>query len=226
MATVQVSVLNGTVTSATTVNDGGTVVNGGNIGSDNPMTNNRSLNEVADGGEEYGSVVVKTNNPAANDYQGVIEAKGLGTGTFAFYPNAQQGERNFLIRGAGTEDGNNEINNVASSVLTSPASEVGLRTVSPETLIVSTRQLGEDDAEFNVLARPSTDMVPGRTKGTNNGASSTFVNPEDQSPAVASEILASRAVPGELTFMFGGANPTNTNDGNSQDYKARDSYES
>jgi len=203
-----------------TVNNGGTVVNGGNIGSDNPMTVSKSLATMADVGTDYGSKIVKKNKPSSDDHTGVIEAKGLNTGTLAFAPNAQAGERNFLIVGAGTADGNNKINNAASSVLTSPASEVGLRTVSPETLIISTRQLGEDDATLNILARPSTAMVPGRTKGTDAGAVSTFVNPEDGTPAVASEILASRAVPGELTYHFGGlGKPKN------DDYKARDSHE-
>jgi len=220
MATVQVQVLDGASTSATTENNGGTVVNGGNIPAGSPMTNNRSLVDVADGGDEYGSVVVKRNFPSSKDFRGAIEAKGLNNGTFAFYPNAQEGERNFLIRGVGTADGNNKINNSASSVVAMPASEVGLRSVSPIHLTVSSVQLGEDDASFDVLARPSTAMVPGRTKGTDAGAASTFVNPEDGTPAVATEILPSRAVPGELTYHFGGlAAPT------TDEYKARDSYE-
>ena len=220
MAIVQVQVLDGVSTSATTENNGGTVVNGGNIPAGSPMTNNRSLVDVADGGDEYGSVVVKRNFPSSKDFRGVIEAKGLNNGTFAFYPNAQEGERNFLIRGVGTADGNNKINNSTSSVVALPASEVGLRSVSPIHLTIATRQLGEADASFNVLARPSTAMVPGRTKGTDAGAASTFVNPEDGTPAVATEILPSRAVPGELTYHFGGlAAPT------TDEYKARDSYE-
>lgn len=220
MAIVQVQVLDGVSTSATTENNGGTVVNGGNIPAGSPMTNNRSLVDVADGGDEYGSVVVKRNFPSSKDFRGVIEAKGLNNGTFAFYPNAQEGERNFLIRGVGTADGNNKINNSTSSVVAMPASEVGLRSVSPIHLTIATRQLGEDDASFDVLARPSTAMVPGRTKGTDAGAASTFVNPEDGTPAVATEILPNRAVPGELTYHFGGlAAPT------TDEYKARDSYE-
>jgi hypothetical protein len=225
MSTVQVSD-GSTAVGTTAVNNGGTVVNGGNIASDNPMTVSKTLATMADGGTDYGSKVLAQDGTVSEneDYAGVQAAKAGGTGGLAFAPDAQAGERNFLIRGAGTADGNNKVNNDASTVLAIPASNSD--GVAPQTLIVSTRQLGEDNASFNILARPSTAMVPGRTKGTDAGAASTFVNPEDGTPAVATEILPSRAVPGELTFMFGGANPTNTNDGNAQDYKARDSYES
>lgn len=222
---------------ATIRNDGGVVVNGGTLDANSPMTVNKSLTDLADGNTAYGSTLVEANRHAGAgtpaDHAGVKKAKT--SGTFNFAPDAQKGERNFLIRGAGTADGNNEINNSASTLLSVPASEVGLRTVSPQTLIVSTRQMGESaDADgststvrsFNFLARPSTAMVPGRTKGDDAGGSSTFVNPEDGSAAVASEILPSRAVPGELTFMFGAANPTNVEDGTAVNYKARDARES
>jgi len=206
--------------SGSTVNNGGTVVNGGAIASDGPMTNNRSLVELADGGTDYGSKVVQKNVPSSNDFSGVIGAKGVGVGTLAFAPNAQEGERNFLIRGAGTAEGNNEINNSASDLLVLPASEVALRQVNPIHLTIATRQLGEDDATFDVLARPSTAMVPGRSKGTDAGSVSTFVNPADGTAAVATEILPSRAVPGELTYHFGSLSAPTTDE-----YKARDSYE-
>ena len=82
-----------------------------------------------------------------------------------------------MIRGAGTAEGINEINNAARDILVSPASEVALRGVNDIHAITSTVQIGEDDATFNVLARPSTDMVPGRVKGTDAGQVSTFVDP-------------------------------------------------
>lgn len=236
MATKQVqTTADDDVTDSTTINDGGTVVNGGAIEAGNPMTVNKALVDVADGNDsDYGAKVVHKNNAASKDFSGVIEALGNGNGTFAFTPNPQEGERNFLIRGAGTADGNNEINNSASDVLAMPDSEVGLRGVSDIHGVITTRQFGESaNADgststvktFNYLARPSTAMVPGRSKGDDAGAEVTFVNPEDGSAAVSTEIFPTRAVPGELTFMFGGPNPTNTNDSNAQDYKAKDSHE-
>jgi len=228
MSTVQVSD-GSTAVGTTAVNDGGTVVNGGNIASDNPMTVSKTLATMADGGTDYGSKVLAQDGTSVEneDYSGIQVANAGGAGGLAFTPNAQAGERNFLIRGAGTADGNNKVNNDASTVLAMPASNSD--GVAPQTLIVSTRQLGESaDADgstttvktFNVLARPSTDMVPGRTKGDDAGAASTFVNPADGTAAVKSEIVPSRAVPGELTYHFGGlAAPT------TDEYKARDSYE-
>jgi hypothetical protein len=219
MSTVQVSDGSSSVTATSTVNDGGVVVNGGAIASNGPMTVNKSLTDMADGGTDYGSKVVAQDG-TAGDYAGVSTAVG-SAGGLAFYPNAQEGERNFLIVGAGTAGGNNEINNQASGILTSPASEVGLRNVSPMHLTVSTRQHGANsDAEYNLLARPSTAMVPNRTKGTGAGSAATYVNPADGSGAVDSEIRPSRAVPGELTYMAGSPTPV------TDEYKAKDSRES
>lgn len=219
MPTVQVSDGASAVTATSSKNDGGVVVNGGAVDTTGPFTVSKSLVDMADGGTDYGSKVVSQNG-TTGDYAGVSTVIG-SAGGLAFFPNAQEGERNFLIVGAGTANGNNEINNQASGVLTSPASEVGLRNVSPMHLNIATRQHGADsDAEFNLLARPSASMVPGRTKGTGAGSASTYVNPVDGSAAVDSEIRPSRAVPGELTYMDGSKNPV------TDEYKAKDSRES
>ena len=224
MSTVQIDG-SSSVTSSSTKNDGGTVVKGGTPASDSPMTNNLNLKDLNTGTDSGSKVVAQSGT--AGDKAGVQAANSGGTGGLAFFPDATKGERNFLIRGAGTTDGNNEINNDASSVLTIPASDGD--GVAPQTLIVTTRQLGEfanaDGSTstvraFNVLARPSTAIVPGRTKGTDEGVESTFVNPADGSAAVKSEIVPSRSVPGELTYHFGGlAKPT------TDEYKARDAKE-
>ena len=86
---------------------------------------------------------------------------------------------------------------------------------------ISDRLIGSKaDEEFDITARPSTEIVPGRTKGSNAGNASTFVNPVDGTAAVSSEIFPKRDVPGELTYHFGGlAKPT------TDEYKAKDSYE-
>ena len=63
-------------------------------------------------------------------------------------------------------------------------------------------------------------MVPGRTKGTGAGAASNFVQMDGSTAATDDAANPTRAVPGELTYHFGGlAAPTN------DEYKARDSYE-
>lgn len=204
-----------------TVNNGGTLLGAGNIGSDSAITVNKSLVEVADGGDDYGSKVVKKNNPSSLDHAGVIEAKGLNNGTLAFFPNAQEGERNFLVRGIGTEDGNGEINNSASTVLLNGASEVQLRAVNTVHKTVKTQQVGEyADRSFDVLAKPSKDMVPGRTLGTDAGTDSNFVQTDGATAASDDAASSTRAVPGELTYHFGGLAVPATDE-----YKARDSYE-
>ena len=86
---------------------------------------------------------------------------------------------------------------------------------------ISTRRVGSKaDEAFDIFATPSTEIVPGRTKGSNAGDESVFVNPADGTDAVKSEIAPSRAVPGELTYHFGsGAKPT------TDEYKAKNVFE-
>jgi len=222
MATVQASDGSSAVTSTSTVNDGGTVVKGGNPASDSPMTKNLNLNELKTG-SDYGSKVLANDGTGAatTDPHGVQKVKSGGTGGLAYSP--ARGERNFIIRAAGSE-GAGKINNDASTLLTSPGAEnanVGVRGVSPIHGVIATRLLGSaSDVAYDVLAVPSTQRVPGRTKGTGAGNASTFVNPADGTAAVSTEIFPTRAVPGELTYHFGGlAAPT------TDEYKAKDSNE-
>lgn len=203
------------------VNNGGTLLGAGNVGSDSAITVNKSLVEVADGGDDYGSKVVKKNNPSSLDHAGVIEAKGLNNGTLAFTPNAQEGERNFLVRGIGTADGNGKINNSASTVLLNGASEVQLRAVNTVHKTVKTQKVGEyADRSFDVLAKPAKTMVPGRTRGTGAGTDSNFVQMDGATAASDDAASSTRAVPGELTYHFGGLAVPATDE-----YKARNSYE-
>ena len=220
MATVQVSD-GATALGSTVVNDGGVVVNGGNIQADNPMTVSKSLATMADSGTGYGAVVVEKNGGSAADGAGVQTAYAAGAGGLAYFPSEGQ----FILKGAG--DTSAQLNNSASSIVSTPASEVRLRAVNTVHKVVDTKLHGAyADAEFNVLAAPSSAFVPGRTKGSNAGADSNFVQTGDGSTAATDDAASpTRNVPGELTFMFGGAKPTNTADGNAQDYKARDSYE-
>ena len=224
MPTVQVSDGSSAVTSSSTINDGGTVVKGGNPASDSPMTKNVNLNELKTG-SDYGSKVVANDGTGAatTDPDGVQKVKSGGTGGLAYFPDAQAGERNFLIRAAGTT-GAGKINNDASNALNIAGAEnssVGLLGAIKTHGVIATRALGAaSDVAYDVLAVPSTQRVPGRTKGTGAGNASTFVNPADGTAAVATEIFATRAVPGELTYHFGGLGKPTTDE-----YKAMDSNE-
>jgi hypothetical protein len=203
--------------SGSTVNDGGTIVNAGNVGSDSRITKVLAVNELKTGNESGSKVVAK--DGTTDDYSGVTTAKSGGTGGLAYFPNAQEGERNFLLRAGG--DSCAKINNDVSTVLTVPGSEYGKRMVNEVHATVKTRRLGSySDAEFNVLARPSTDMVPGRTKGTGAGNASNFVQMDGSTAATDDAATPTRAVPGELTYHFGALGRPTTDE-----YKARDSFE-
>ena len=76
-------------------------------------------------------------------------------------------------------------------------------------------------ASYNVLAYPSSGVVPGRVKGTGAGNLVQYVETDGLSPAFDDAASPTRAVPGELTYHFGKlAGPYNDN------YKAKDSFES
>ena len=94
-------------------------------------------------------------------------------------------------------------------------------TTIPTELLLTERSAPKLTEAFDVMARPSTEIVPGRTKGSNTGNANTY-GPTQQmaSAAVASEIFPSLSVPGELTYHFGGQGKATTDE-----YKAKDSFE-
>lgn len=200
--------------SGSTVNNGGTVVNAGNVAADSPVTKVLGVNEL-NTGSEYGSkVLVNTAvSDGSSDPQGVIKA--VSAGTFAYTPPKGA---NFLLRAAGDTNAG-KVNGSASNVLTVPG---GVSNVSIHKL-VTTRQIGTyATASFDVLAKPSTAVVPGRTKGNGAGTVVNYVQADDGStPAVDDAASPTRSVPGELTYHFGALSRPTTDE-----YKARDSYES
>lgn len=200
--------------SGSTVNNGGTIVNAGNISADSPVTKVIAVNEL-NTGSEYGSKVVVNTATGAEftDPQGVIKAKSAGT--FAYTP--PKGE-NFLLRAAGDTNAG-KVNGTSSTVFTIP----GGVTNSSIHKLVTTRQLGTyATASFNMLATPSSGVVPGRTKGTGAGTLVEYVQADDGSTAATDDAASpTRSVPGELTYHFGAlASPT------TDEYKAKDSNES
>jgi hypothetical protein len=200
--------------SGSTVNNGGTVVNAGNVPAGSPVTKVIGVNQL-NTGSEYGSKVVVNTATGANftDPHGVIKAKSAGT--FAYTP--PKGE-NFLLRAAGDTNAG-KVNGSASTLLTVPG---GVTNVSIHKL-VTTRQLGTyATASFDILATPSSGVVPGRTKGTGAGTLVQYVQVSDGTTAASDDAASpTRSVPGELTYHFGAlARPT------TDEYKARNSYES
>lgn len=195
-------------------NNGGTIVNAGNVPAGSPTTKVLNMNEVHGSKPEYGTKVVVNTATGAEftDPQGVVKAKS--SGTFAYTPAPGT---NYILRAAGDTNAG-KINNSASSLLTVPG---GVSNVSINKL-VTTRQLGTyATATFNVLAVPSSGVVPGRTKGTGAGSLVRYVQADDGSSNANDDAATpTRSVPGELTYMFGSTTPK------SDVYKAKNSYES
>jgi len=193
--------------------DGGTVVKAGNIAAGDPITNGLSVDTLADDrGVSFGSKVVANvgTGAATTDRVGVsgaIAGDAADGASIAFNANATQwvmqggnvttslgGNANVALVG-GARDYSGDLNDFATEVS---------RTKISDRLVGS-----KADEEFDIYARPSTNIAPGRTKGSNAGVITTMVNPADGTDAVASEIAPSLAVPGELTYHFGsGAMPT------------------
>tara|TARA_Y100001938_G_C8070858_1_gene422968 strand:- start:385 stop:1077 length:693 start_codon:yes stop_codon:yes gene_type:complete len=198
--------------------DGGTVIQGGAIVAGDPITNDLGINTIADKvSDSHGSKIVTNDGTGAATTDRVGVEKALSGGTLAFNASATQwvmqggnvtstlsGASNDILRG-GARDFNGDINDEANEVA---------RTKIKDRLIGS-----KADEAFDITARPSTQIVPGRTKGSNAGNATTLVNPADGSAAVASEIAASRSVPGELVYRTGAANPVQ------DDYKAKNANE-
>jgi hypothetical protein len=187
----------GAYSAASVKNDGGTVVKGGGVASDSPMTNSLGLNTLADDfGTSFGSKVVAQAD--TGDKAGV--AKAVSGGTLAYSAGATE----WVIRGGNVST---TLGGVSNDVLAGAARDTGdlndFATEAARTKI-SDRLVGSKaDEAFNMFARPSSAIVPGRTKGSNAGSVSTMVNPVDGTAAVATEIAPSQVVPGELTYFFG-----------------------
>ena len=170
-----------------------------------------------------GSIIVANvgTGAATTDRVGVSGAIA-GTATdgtkIAFTPNATQwvmqggnvttslgGVSNTVLIG-GARDYSGDLNDAATEVARTK---------------INDRKIGSDsDRAMDILAVPSTQIVPGRTKGSGAGNSNAFQNTTDTTVAVTTEIAPSRAVPGELTYHFGGLGKPSTDE-----YKAKDSNE-
>ena len=190
-------------------NNGGTLVAAGT--SSGPISNVLSLAAINAKNRAYG-VVVPLDTSTTYDPHGVTKAKS--TGTFAYTPAPGT---NYIMAGAG--DNASKINNTTSSALTNTGG-VGRKSINKT---VSTYRVGAySDAKFNLLAVPSSTAgpFPGRTKGTGAGNKINFVQKNGSTAAVDDAATPTRAVPGELTFLFGALKPLSTG------YKAKDAAES
>lgn len=206
------------------VNDAGTVVHAGTPAADSPIQNNLSAADLADDlGEAHGSVVVSNDGTGANttDRAGVRTA--LGAGTLGY----QAGATEWVVLGGNVTT---SLNGSASDLLIGGARDYSGDLNDDATEVARTKigdnlQGSYETRGFDMLAMPSTNINPNRSgsgtdgKGANAGDPLAFINPVDGSAAVAAEIAPSRAVPGELVYRDGSAEPVQ------EDYKASDERE-
>lgn len=197
-------------------NNGGTIVQAGNVDSTSQAVSLQLTSINASANKAYGSLVVAdtaTGN-GTSDPHGVKTAKS-GTGGLAYFPNRAAGDTNFIIRGAG--DNASKINNDSSTLLTIPGGATNV-TINKR---VTTRQLGTyATASYNILAVPNGNVVPGRTKGSGAGTAVNFVQVDGSTAATDAAATVSRAVPGNLTYMFGAIEAVSVS------YKPKNVYES
>lgn len=201
-----------TVNANSVKNDGGVVVNAGDVSENLTDLSVRAVIGVQD---TYGTFVIQDTAVAPFDYtdpHGVIKAKS--TNPFAYTP--PRGSE-YILMGAGDTNAGT-IGGSGSTLLTIPGGAVG----SVINKNLKTTQVGTYATRvFNVLARPSSGNFPGLTVGTNAGNSVTYLSTSGNYPAVDDAATTSRSVPGELTYRFGAALPTRN-----VAYKAKDSSES
>jgi len=210
----------GAYSAAAVRNDNGTIVKAGNVASDGPVTKVLGLNELADDmGTSFGSKVVANDGTGAATTDRAGVAKAVSGGTLAFNASATQ----WIMRGGNVST---TVGGVANDTLVGGARDysANLNDFSTEVARtkISDRLIGSKaDEAFDIFAAPSTNIVPGRTKGSNAGNATTMVKPADGTAAVASEIAPSQAVPGELTYHFGALGDPTTDE-----YKAKNVVES
>ncbi len=209
---------------AAPVNNGGTLIKGGGLTSESPMTKSFTESDLADDfGQSFGSKVIAKDGTGSQytDRVGISGVKSAG------------------IIGGETELGYNADGTewvvVGGNVTTTLAGEsyTGLTggQAGPDPTrdhineLETTRALGKVD--IDILARPSSGINSFASKGVSDGGYNPgdeieFIRPSGAGDETSDDKAGSptAAVPGELTYMFGGTLPATDN------YKARDTKES
>ena len=213
--------------SGSTVNNGGTVAHGGAITGVTQSLDLNDINGAIDVTARYGSkVVAKTGSGGTDgDPTNVTNPDGIqtskGSGSLA-YNRARGDDMNWIIRGAG-ETNAGKINTTATTKLHIPAAHVDDNHGRHPLPIISTKKHGVRQIE--VTARPSTarhSEAGGSNWSGSPGGANVFTDSADDgiNPATLALVSDTRAIPGELTYMFGGKEPARS------DYKSKESYES
>ena len=218
MATVQASDGSSAVTSTSTKNDGASLAQAGNADTTTgPITNSVTIRSMADDfGTSVGSKVVANDGTGAATTDRVGIAKALSGGTLAYESTSSQ----WVMRGGGVTT---TLSNAAYTGFATPGADYNGAIKDNVHELVTTRRLGTGGGTFDAYAVPSTQITPNFTKGAGAGNAQNYAAPSGDglSTAVDNAATTSRAVPGELTYHYGGlAAPT------TDEYKAKDVFES
>lgn len=198
--------------------NGGTLVHAGNVAADSPITQNKSIADLADDqGQSFGSkVIAKEDGGLYSDRTGFIKADGTSVTGGVTELGYKAGRDEWVVMGG----------NVTTTLAGSAYSGLAGGAAGPNPTrdfvaqLETTRDYG--DIDIDIFAVPSSGFNGYVTK-TGGGAEVEFIDPAIAGGATASTDAAAnttRAVPGELTYMFGGKLPKQDN------YKAKDSAES
>ena len=198
-------------------NDGGTVIHGGSNAA-GVMTKNLSLADIADDfGESFGSKVVVNAGSGANttDRAGVSQARAGQAGTIAYNSTATQ----WVVQGGNVTT---TLNNAANTKLIGGAADSEGMDATRSNVTSNNKRKKIGDTVIDILAIPSTTINGFVTSRTGAGNDVNMVAPSGAGDVAASdnEANTTRAVPGELTYMFGGKNPKQ------DQYKGKDTPES
>jgi len=181
-----------TISGSTTRNNGATILNGGNIDSSNAVTNSDTLMDVLHKAGAYGGKVLASTGTKWKP--GVTTSKG--SGALAYQPGANDPQ--FLIRTVASK-----VNNVSNDVLLFGSDMAGRRAINP---IVKTH-------DYNIT---SINYVTGiATKHGSAGAVKNYVKMDGTTAATDDAANPTRAIPGELVYMYGALTPKQ------DDYKAK-----
>jgi hypothetical protein len=218
MSTVQASDGSSAVTSTSTKNDGASLAQAGNADTTTgPITNSVTIRSMADDfGTSVGSKVIANDGTGAATTDRAGVAKALSGGTLAYDSTATQ----WVMRGGGVTT---TLSNVAYTDFATPGADYNGATKDSVHELVTTRRLGTEGGTFDMYAVPSTQITPNFTKGANAGDVQNYVAPSGGGihTAVDNAATTSRAIPGELTYHYGGlAAPT------TDEYKAKNVFES
>lgn len=224
MPTVRPSGAGDEAVGAGEVKNGGTIIKGGGLTSESPMTRSVQLSELADDqGQPYGSKVI------AQDGNGGLYTDKVGIS--GAVPGAvAEGTTELGYEADATEwvvQGGNVTQTLAGNAYTGLVGGAAGPDPTRDHVnqLETTRAYGA--VTIDPLAAPASGYNSWVTKGASPGGKNpgdlvNFVRPSGAGDEASNdnEANTTRAVPGELTYMFGGKLPKQDN------YKARDSAES